>query len=97
MNKIEKYQQLINQEIKNLQLGQEPVEVYDPINYMLSIGGKRLRPLLVILAYEMLQSNPEKILHPALAVELFHNFTLVHDDIMDKAPLRRGKQTIHEK
>ena len=97
MNKIEKYQQLINQEIELLKLGQEPVEVYDPIYYMLSIGGKRLRPLLVMLAYEMFQSDTKKILHPALAVELFHNFTLVHDDIMDKAPLRRGQQTIHEK
>lgn len=97
MNKIERYQQLINQEIESLKLGREPVEVYDPIYYMLSIGGKRFRPLLVILAYEIFRSDVTKIILPALAVELFHNFTLVHDDIMDKAPLRRGKQTIHEK
>ena len=66
-----------------MKLGQEPVEVYDPIYYMLSIGGKRLRPLLVLLSYEMFQSNAEKIIRPALALELFHNFTLVHDDLMD--------------
>ncbi len=97
MNKIERFQQLINQEIEILKLGSEPVEVYDPIYYMLSIGGKRLRPLLVLLAYEIFKSDVKRVIHPALAVELFHNFTLVHDDIMDKAPLRRGKQTIHEK
>ena len=97
MNKIEEYQRLINEEIEALKLGKEPAEVYDPIYYMLSIGGKRFRPLLVLLAYEMFNSDTRKILHPALAVELFHNFTLVHDDIMDKAPLRRGKKTIHEK
>jgi len=97
LNKIEKYQQLINEEIESLKLGQEPADVYDPIYYMLSIGGKRLRPLMVVLAYEMFRSDANKIIHSALAVELFHNFTLVHDDIMDKAPLRRGKQTIHEK
>lgn len=97
MNKIEEYQQLINNEIESLRLGREPIEVYDPIYYMLSIGGKRLRPLLVVLAHEMFKSGASEIIHPALAVELFHNFTLVHDDIMDKAPLRRGKQTIHEK
>lgn len=97
MNKIAEYQQLINDEIESLKLGQEPTEVYDPIYYMLSIGGKRLRPLLVVLAHEMFKSNAIRVIHPALAVELFHNFTLVHDDIMDKAPLRRGKKTIHEK
>ncbi len=97
MNKIERYQQLINHEIESLRLGKEPVEIYDPIYYMLSIGGKRLRPLLVILGYEIFHADVKQIILPALAVELFHNFTLVHDDIMDKAPLRRGKQTIHEK
>lgn len=72
-------------------------QVYEPIRYILSLGGKRFRPLLVLLAYEMFREDVEKALKPALAVELFHNFTLMHDDIMDKAPLRRGKPTVHEK
>ncbi|MDA0193725.1 MAG: polyprenyl synthetase family protein [Bacteroidetes bacterium] len=96
MDQIEQYRQLINQEIERLQPGSDN-EIYQPIQYMLSMGGKRLRPLLVLMGYAMFKPDVEKILRPAIAVELFHNFTLMHDDIMDKAPLRRGKPTVHEK
>lgn len=77
--------------------GESPLELYDPISYILSLGGKRIRPLLSLLAYGLYGKNPEEILNQACAVEVFHNFTLMHDDIMDQAPLRRGKATVHEK
>ena len=75
--------------------GQKPAELYEPEQYILSLGGKRLRPLLALMACEVFNGAPEKALDAALAVELFHNFSLVHDDILDAAPLRRGKETIH--
>jgi len=77
--------------------GESPLELYDPISYIMSLGGKRIRPLLSLLAYGLYSKNPEEILNQACAVEVFHNFTLMHDDIMDRAPLRRGKATVHEK
>ena len=75
----------------------EPKNLYDPEWYILQLGGKRLRPILTLLAAEAYGENPEKALPAALAVEVFHNFTLLHDDIMDQAPIRRGKPTVHEK
>lgn len=84
-------------EITRLPIGDQPENLYDPIRYILSLGGKRLRPVLVLLGYGLKEENHESILRPALAVELFHNFTLMHDDIMDDAPLRRGQPTVHEK
>lgn len=77
--------------------GTNPLSLYDPVRYMMTLGGKRLRPLLTLMAYSLFKSNVEQIVPQAAAVEVFHNFTLMHDDIMDKAPLRRGKKTIHEK
>ncbi len=74
-----------------------PNELYEPIRYMLSIGGKRLRPLLVLMAYEMFRNDAVNALPQAMAIEIFHNFTLVHDDIMDNAPLRRNEQTVFKK
>ena len=74
-----------------------PIELYDPIEYALSQGGKRLRPLLVLLSCEMFGGNPDEAMNPAIGVEIFHNFTLLHDDIMDQAPLRRGAQTVYTK
>lgn len=74
-----------------------PAELYDPIEYALSQGGKRLRPLLVLLSCEMFGGNPDEAMNPAIGVEIFHNFTLLHDDIMDQAPLRRGAQTVYKK
>ncbi|WP_028979775.1 polyprenyl synthetase family protein [Sporocytophaga myxococcoides] len=77
--------------------GNSPVELYEPINYIISLGGKRLRPLLTLMAANLFSEEWDKAIKPAMAVEYFHNFTLMHDDIMDKAPLRRGKPTVHEK
>jgi geranylgeranyl diphosphate synthase, type II len=74
-----------------------PEELYSPVRYMLSLGGKRLRPVLLLMSNEMFGGNSQSALPAALAVEMFHNFTLLHDDIMDKAPTRRAKQTVHEK
>lgn len=75
----------------------EPVTLYGPITYILGLGGKRLRPVLVLMATEIFGTDYKKALDAALAIEVFHNFSLVHDDIMDDAPLRRGKETVHEK
>lgn len=75
----------------------EPYNLYDPIKYILDLGGKRIRPLLVLLAADLFGNDYKKALPAALAVEVFHNFTLIHDDIMDAAPLRRGKVTVHQK
>lgn len=83
--------------IRDQTFGESPRELYEPITYILSLGGKRIRPLLSVIAYGLYQNDPEKILSQATAVEVFHNFTLMHDDIMDQAPLRRGKATVHEK
>jgi geranylgeranyl diphosphate synthase type II len=87
----------LEEEISRLDIGQNPSELYDPIHYLLSLGGKRIRPVLCLLTYSLFKSDWEKQVPAALSVEIFHNFTLMHDDIMDKAPLRRGKQTVHEK
>jgi len=86
-----------NHTLSTLRYGEDPAELYEPIRYIMALGGKRIRPLLVLLAAEMYDKDVEKALLPAAAVELFHNFTLMHDDIMDRAPLRRGEQTVHEK
>ena len=75
----------------------EPVNLYHPVAYMLELGGKRIRPVLVMLGASAFQEDVKKALPAAAAVEVFHNFTLLHDDIMDAAPLRRGQLTVHEK
>jgi len=96
---IEKFQHTINEEIERFssEISIPPAELYEPIRYMLSLGGKRIRPLFVLMACDLLEGKTENAIHAALAVELFHNFTLVHDDIMDNAPLRRNKPTVHSK
>jgi geranylgeranyl diphosphate synthase, type II len=76
---------------------QAPFELYEPANYIMELGGKRLRPALLLMSYQVFDDSVEKALPAALAVEVFHNFSLVHDDIMDQAPLRRGKPTVHQK
>ena len=93
---LKRYFRLIEGEINQLDLKEQPAELYDPIRYIMQLGGKRMRPLLTLLGYNLYQSDVEAIVKYALAVELFHNFTLMHDDIMDQAPLRRGKATVHE-
>jgi geranylgeranyl diphosphate synthase, type II len=89
--------QSMNQTIASLQYGQRPIELYEPIRYMMALGGKRLRPLLTLLSAGIFTEDWEKAIKPAIAVEVFHNFTLMHDDIMDKAPLRRNQPTVHTK
>jgi len=91
------FQQIIEEEIQKISFHKEPEELYDPIRYMIRLGGKRLRPALLLMSHELFGGDFQKVLRPALAIELFHNFTLLHDDIMDKAPLRRGQPTVHEK
>jgi geranylgeranyl diphosphate synthase type II len=91
------YSQLIESQIKQQQFGTQPKSLYEPIRYIMGLGGKRLRPTLVLLAYSLYKSDADKMVTYAVAVEAFHNFTLMHDDIMDKAPLRRGKPTVHER
>ncbi len=95
MNDPRHYQQLIEQRLSTLELGSRPPELYDPIRYMLALGGKRMRPALLLMANEMFGGNTETSIGPALGIEVFHNFTLLHDDIMDKAPLRRSQPTVH--
>ncbi|GGZ22679.1 isoprenyl synthetase [Echinicola pacifica] len=89
--------QQLEQHLEGLSYGENPKELYEPITYIMSLGGKRIRPLLTLLAYSLYDKDYQKALTPAAAVEIFHNFTLVHDDIMDAAPLRRGQQTVHKK
>lgn len=96
---IKVFQNKIEEEIKKLseEFSIPPAELYEPIRYMLSLGGKRIRPLFVLLANDLFEGKIKDAIPAALAVELFHNFTLVHDDIMDNAPLRRNQPTVHEK
>lgn len=75
----------------------EPVNLYEPIHYILQIGGKKLRPILTLLTCEIFGGKREAALDAALSIEVFHNFTLIHDDIMDAAPIRRGNETVHKK
>ena len=87
----------LQQEIENYHFGEKPTELYEPIRYILSLEGKRIRPLLTCLGTYLFDDAFEKAITPSLGVEIFHNFSLMHDDIMDQAPLRRGKATVHEK
>lgn len=87
----------LQDEFEQASYGEHPAELYEPIGYIMSLGGKRFRPLLTLLATCLFTDDWRKALKPAMAVEVFHNFTLMHDDIMDKAPLRRGQPTVHHK
>ncbi len=97
MQSIGHYQQIIADYFAGHSFEKEPANLYRPIQYILSLGGKRMRPVLTLMAAEIFDADPQKALPAAIAVETFHNFSLVHDDIMDDAPLRRGHQTVHEK
>ncbi len=97
MRELQDLQLLIDKAVNNLKYPAYPAELYEPIAYILSMGGKRMRPALLLMACDLFGGDVEKALPPALAIEVFHNFTLMHDDIMDNAPLRRGKVTVHEK
>ncbi|HXA01928.1 MAG TPA: polyprenyl synthetase family protein [Cytophagaceae bacterium] len=87
----------INKEIAQFNFGNEPKELYEPIRYSMESTGKRLRPLLTIWGTYLFSDDLEQAYQPAIAIEVFHNFTLMHDDIMDNAPLRRGRETVHTK
>jgi geranylgeranyl diphosphate synthase type II len=91
------FQVFIAEDLKTYANYKNEDPLFHPIHYLLQIGGKRMRPALVLLANQMLNGNPTQARPVALAVEVFHNFTLMHDDIMDQAPLRRGHQTVHQK
>ncbi|WP_298493353.1 polyprenyl synthetase family protein [uncultured Algibacter sp.] len=97
MLSIEKYQEEFVNYLKDYSTINEPKNLYQPIDYILGLGGKRLRPVLTLMTADIFNSNYKKALNAALSIEVFHNFSLVHDDIMDAAPLRRGEQTVHEK
>lgn len=97
MKSSREYHQQIEEALKGKTYGSNPKELYDPITYIMALGGKRMRPVLVLMGNDFFGGDTSKAIDAALAVELFHNFTLVHDDIMDKAPLRRNNPTVHQK
>ena len=97
MYPIEYLHEFFLEKLKRAELHGSPRELYDPVRYILDLGGKRLRPIMVLMSANLYSENIEQASDAALAIEVFHNFTLMHDDIMDKAPLRRGKQTVHTK
>lgn len=97
MNEIEQYQKTINEFIAQNKFSKFPQELYEPLDYIMALGGKRMRPVMVMMACDLMNGDLADAVHAAMAIETFHNFTLIHDDIMDNAPVRRGKITVHEK
>lgn len=97
MLKIEQLQEKVQQIFEKLSFVKSPVELYEPIDYAMSQGGKRLRPLLAFIGCNMFDGDISKVENPAIGLEIFHNFTLLHDDIMDQAPIRRGKPSVYTK
>jgi geranylgeranyl diphosphate synthase type II len=97
MQDLAVYSTLLENEITQLDFPKTPSNLYDPLRYFMQLGGKRLRPVLTFLGAELFGLKKEDVLNAALSVEVFHNFTLIHDDIMDEAPLRRAKETVHTK
>lgn len=97
MHSIYQYQEFISDYLESQYPDKEPKNLYEPIRYILELGGKRMRPVLTLMSAEIFDADYMKALPAALAVEVFHNFSLIHDDIMDDAPLRRGNETVHEK
>lgn len=97
MRSIAQYQDIVFAHFSDLLLEKEPKNLYEPIQYILALGGKRMRPVLTLMAAEVFNVDCKNALSAATAVEIFHNFSLIHDDIMDDAPLRRGHETVHEK
>ena len=87
----------VNEALDNLAYDRQPLTLYEPIRYVLSLGGKRIRPVLMLLAYNLYCDDPERIMSQAIGVETYHNFTLLHDDLMDHADMRRGHATVHKK
>jgi geranylgeranyl diphosphate synthase type II len=94
---LQKLASLLEQEIQAIDIPQKPTNLYEPLRYFLKLGGKRIRPILSVLAADIFGKKLEDVLPAALAIEYFHNFSLIHDDIMDEAPLRRAQETVHTK
>ena len=88
---------MVNEALDSLVYDRRPATLYEPISYVLSLGGKRIRPVLMLLAYNMYKDDPQKIMLQAIGLETYHNFTLLHDDLMDDADMRRGHETVHRK
>ena len=86
----------INSHISDIQFTRTPAGLYDPIKYVLSMGGKRIRPVLMLMAYNLYKEDVSSIYDPATAIEVYHNYTLLHDDLMDRADMRSGKTTVHK-
>ncbi len=97
MSKTSRYLSFIQEELKKNHIPDTPSNLYDPIRYFLDMEGKKIRPILTLLSAELFGGTMEQAKHAALSIEIFHNFTLIHDDIMDKAPIRRGIPTVHKK
>lgn len=97
MNSLNELQSLLDKHLDESSFPTQPEQLYDPLRYILSIGGKRIRPILSLMSCELFSEDPKKALGAALSVEYFHNFSLIHDDIMDQADVRRGKITVHKK
>ena len=96
MHTVEQYIDIINKALINMSYSAEPSGLYAPVKYQLDMGGKRVRPLLALMACDMFGGDIDKVISPALGLEIFHNFTLLHDDVMDKADIRRGRATVHK-
>jgi geranylgeranyl diphosphate synthase type II len=97
MYKPEELLKMVNEALEQLPYDRKPASLYDPIRYVLSLGGKRIRPVLMLMAYNLWKDDPERIMMQALGLETYHNFTLLHDDVMDNADMRRGHETVHKK
>ncbi|MBD5253243.1 MAG: polyprenyl synthetase family protein [Barnesiella sp.] len=97
MQSLQEYRRMAEDAIARLQLPSSPAGLYEPIRYMIDGGGKRLRPVLTLASCEAMGADPMSAIHQAIAIEMFHNFTLLHDDIMDKADVRHGRPTVHRK
>ncbi len=97
MQKLAEYQSILEDRISKISFPKQPNNLYEPLSYFMTLGGKRTRPVLSMLGCNLFGAPGLKAVNAAMAVELFHNFTLIHDDIMDAAPLRRGKETVHQK
>lgn len=96
MHTVEQYIDIINKALANISYPAEPSCLYTPVKYQLDMGGKRVRPLLALMACDMFGGDINNVISPALGLEIFHNFTLLHDDVMDNADIRRGRATVHK-
>ena len=97
MYKSDELLKKVNETLDGLAYDRKPFTLYEPIKYVLSLGGKRVRPVLMLLAYNLYKDDPLRVIMPAIGLETYHNFTLLHDDLMDNADMRRGHETVHKK